>query len=169
MALQLPAAHSLTGCDTVSKVGTKHAALKALSSGHLKNFGQQELTKEMIDFAEIFLVVIIKPARSPIKTLDDLRILKYFDLKSQLDLTKLPCTTTTIQLHIIHSFYQCFRWIMAPIRDVTVSHPPLLYAYEVNGDFLEPLLLEEPTKPEDLPDPCICGKCARDTTCALVE
>ena len=55
VALQLPAAHSLTGCDTVSKVGTKHAALKALPSVHLENFGTAELTEEAIDHAEHFM------------------------------------------------------------------------------------------------------------------
>ena len=38
IVLQLPAAHSLTGCDTVSKVGTKYAALKSLPSIYLKTF-----------------------------------------------------------------------------------------------------------------------------------
>ena len=164
VALQLPAAHSLTGCDTVSKVGTKHAALKALPSVHLENFGTSELTEEAIDHAEHFLVDILKP-KSTVKTFDKLRELKYFDYKSDIDLTKLPCTSSTIRLHIAHGFYQCYRWIMAPKGDITITHPPQEYAYEAKGDCLEPILLNGPIKPDDLPEPCNCGKCARNNVC----
>ena len=86
----MPAAYSLTGCDTVSKVGIKHAALKALPSVHLENFGTAELTEEAIDHAEHFLVDILKPSQSTVKTFNELRELKYFDYKSDLNLTKLP-------------------------------------------------------------------------------
>ena len=130
VALQLPAAHSLTGCDTLSKVGTKHAALKALPSVHLENFGTSELTEEAIDHAEHFLVDILKP-KSTVKTFNELRELKYFDYKSDIDLTKLPYTSSTIRLHIARGFYQCYRWIMAPKGDITITDPPQEYAYEV--------------------------------------
>ena len=56
IAIQLPAMHSLTGCDTVSKVGTKYSALKKLPSDLISNFGLQECTEEMIEMAENFLV-----------------------------------------------------------------------------------------------------------------
>ena len=57
---QLPAAHSLTGCDTVAKVGTKRAMLKALQehSELIQNFGRDRLDKDAI-FAEKFLLKVI--------------------------------------------------------------------------------------------------------------
>ena len=103
---------------------------------------------------------------SNVKTFDELRNLKYFEYKVQLDLTKLPCTSTSIRLHILHGYYQCRRWIEAPIHDITVSHPPKFYGYRENGDVLEPVLVEEPVKPSDLPDPCVCVKCARENVCS---
>ncbi len=57
----LPAAYSLTGCDTVAKVGTKGAMLKALqdSSELLQNFGHDRLDENMILAAEQFLVKVV--------------------------------------------------------------------------------------------------------------
>ena len=54
-----PAVHDLTGCDTISKISTKAAALKAANAcdyEHLCFFGKHELTKEMIYNAEKFLL-----------------------------------------------------------------------------------------------------------------
>ena len=55
----LPAAHALTGCDTTSKVGTKAAAFKTAEKyGYelIYSFGKSELTDQMINDAETFLV-----------------------------------------------------------------------------------------------------------------
>ena len=55
----LPTIHALTGCDTMSKIGTKTAALKtAQEYGHelLCFFGKRELTDKMIDDADKFLL-----------------------------------------------------------------------------------------------------------------
>jgi len=133
--LQLPAAHSLTGCET------KHAALKSLPSDSLIDFGVIDLTDRLIDQAERFLVDIIKPAQSEVKTFNELRELKYYNYKSELELTKLPCASTTIRLHVIRAFYQCYRWVMAPNRDIATTHSPEDYAYQVTGEYLEPLLI----------------------------
>ena len=53
----LPAAHSLTGCDTVAKVGTKKAMLKASNdySNLIADFGTERLDADCILSAEIFL------------------------------------------------------------------------------------------------------------------
>ena len=93
--------------------------------------------------------------------------MKYFDYKYEIELTKLPCTSKTIRLHIIHALYQCYRWVMAPDRDIAISHlPPEDYAYQVTGKYLEPLLIDGPYIPDDLPEPCTCGKCARKNVCS---
>ena len=54
----LPAVHSLTGCDTTSKVGTKLSALQtARELGHeyLLTFGRSEISEDMISSADRFL------------------------------------------------------------------------------------------------------------------
>jgi len=50
----LPAPHALTGCDTTSKLGTKHAELMFVSSAYerLSTFGKTELTEEIMDDIE---------------------------------------------------------------------------------------------------------------------
>ena len=54
---QLPAGHSLTRCDTVAKVGTKNALLKALEKDYslISSFGHDRLDGDAIRDAEQFL------------------------------------------------------------------------------------------------------------------
>ena len=55
-----PAGHALTGCDTVSRVGTKHALLKAQSYGYLiKDFGVDILDGDNMDKAKHFVVKFV--------------------------------------------------------------------------------------------------------------
>ena len=57
----LPAVHSLTGCDTTSKVGTKKAALKGQPEVLLKHFGMSPTLSETdIRNAENYLVRVLK-------------------------------------------------------------------------------------------------------------
>ena len=57
----LPAGHSLTGSDSVAKVGTKAAMFKSLETeGDLiEDFGVDRLDEETLENAELFLVRII--------------------------------------------------------------------------------------------------------------
>ena len=114
----------------------------------------------MIRNGEQFLLDLIKPAQSTAKNFNELRLMRYFDYKADLDLTKLPCASSTIHLHIINSFYQCYKWVMAPEKDITIEHPPQHYCYDIKGDYLEPLLIDVINRPDELPEPCTCGKCA---------
>ena len=55
----LPTVHTLTGCNTTSKTGTKAAVLKTANAcgyEHLCFFGKHELTNEIIYNAEQFLL-----------------------------------------------------------------------------------------------------------------
>ena len=55
----LPTVHTLTGCNTTSKIGTKAAVLKTANAcgyEHLCFFGKHELTNEIIYNAEQFLL-----------------------------------------------------------------------------------------------------------------
>ena len=141
IALQLPAAHSLTGCDTVSKVGTKRKALKALPSNLIENIGTVDLNQKLVDNAESNLVNVLNSSKDEVKTFDELRFLKYYDYKSSLDLTKLPCTSSTIHYHILCAFYQCHRWIMAQKKDITTDLSPLNNGYSIKNDYIEPVLV----------------------------
>ena len=55
----LPVVHTLTGCDTTSKVGTKKKTLTVMKSrkhSDLKDFGKNELDQQMLEPAETFLL-----------------------------------------------------------------------------------------------------------------
>ena len=72
----LLAAHIGTGCDTLSRIGTKLAALNAIPELYLDGFGQGELTVERVKKCEEYLVQVQK-LNSDCTTFGALRVLKY--------------------------------------------------------------------------------------------
>ena len=59
----LPALHTLTGCDAISKFGTKPAALRANPIQYLKGFGSSPHGSDIefvIAKAEEYLVQVVK-------------------------------------------------------------------------------------------------------------
>ena len=104
----LPAIHSLSGCDTTSKVGTKHGALaRAKDFTYLiKDFGRVEMSDSMIENAEEYLIRVLAKEFTKI---DDLRSFKYHRMK-HLDFTKLPPTSTSLILYIKRAYLQANRW-----------------------------------------------------------
>ena len=98
----LSAAHSLTGCDTVVKVGTKGSMLNALEehSDLLENFATDRLDEDNILSAEKFLVKVIESKKlSGCPTFNDLRLKLYCQsmVKKYVDL---PCTSLALREHI---------------------------------------------------------------------
>lgn len=70
-----PVVHTLTGCDTTSKVGTKKKALTVMKSrkhSDLKDFGKNELDQQMLEAAETFLLKCM-PKSSTVTSFDSLR------------------------------------------------------------------------------------------------
>ena len=103
----LPAVHSLTVCDTSSKVGTKLSALQtARKMGHeyLLTFGRSEISEDMISSAERFLACCVSRS-SQFDTFDDLRNHMYHTKSLQLDL---PPTSASIRLYIRRAYLQCY-------------------------------------------------------------
>ena len=74
----LPAVHSLSGCDTTSKVSRKKSTLKvaSLRSDLLEGFGQGLLSENMISSAEKFMVGCISDL-DKVETFDELRHCQY--------------------------------------------------------------------------------------------
>ena len=106
----LPAVHALTGCDTTSKIGTKAAALKtAFACGIelLHSFGKTVISVEMIANAEKFLLNCIT-SNCKFNYLDELRYHIYHTKTFQLDLEKFPPTSSSIKLHIKHTYLQTY-------------------------------------------------------------
>ena len=81
-----------TGCDYLSRVGTKLGALRALPEKFLKHFGSKDLDEEQAKLAEEFLVNVLKN-NAVERTFDQLRYSQY---KKQLDLIDLPPTSHSV-------------------------------------------------------------------------
>ena len=69
-------AHIGTGCNTLSRIGTKLAALNAIPEMYLDGFGQGELTVERVKKCEEYLVQVQK-LNSDCTTFDALTVLEY--------------------------------------------------------------------------------------------
>ena len=85
-----------TGCDYLSKIGTKLGAINAFPEKYLQDFGKTELGPQQIALAEEYLVQVIKKDSNE-KTFDDLRYSLYL---KNLDLAGLPPTSHSVHGHI---------------------------------------------------------------------
>ena len=163
----LPAVHALGGCDTTSKIGTKKASLKAAEKygfQMLFRFGEDDLTPEMITSAEDFLVKCVSK-NNEITTFDDLRYKTFHKNVFQLDIEKLPCTSSSIVLHIKRAYLQCYRWVHAAyLEDIALN--PIDYGYSLNeNNVLAPEIVLPEITPDNFPIPCKCLKCSKATVC----
>ena len=166
MINMLPAVHTLTGCDTTSKVGTKKKALSLLKSGkytELKNFGATELLdSHLTKTAESFLVKCM-PSSSSASSFDELRHHVYHASKlDKLQIEKLPCCSSSLHFHILRAHRQCYT-----IRNCLsqVELPPENYGFDFDTEDGYVPRITSSNLPEDFPTPCTCGKCTKKTVC----
>ena len=162
----LPAIHALTGCDTTSKIATKSAALNTVqklgNSSLVLDFNSPQLTESSIQMAETFLVKCLKPA-TDLQTFDDLRLAAFNRNALKLDFERTACTSTNARKHIHRAYYQVQLWVQAPFRDASLTMDAEAYGFKRRENILVPEIVI--SKPEGLPDPCTCGKCARKNGC----
>ena len=157
----LPTVHALTGCDTTSKVSTKHAAFKVAEQGGLeliKDFGKLQLTSDMKQKVEKFLASAI--GGSKFDTMDKIRYFQYHHKGIKNNFEKLAPMSSSITLHIKRAYLQCYRWVSATDTNMQILNP-LDYGYELQDELLVPTVVSEPTIPDDFPNPCTCAKCFR--------
>jgi hypothetical protein len=162
----LPALHALTGCDTTSKIATKLAAINAVrkagNSSLIQNFDSPQLTEDAVTMAETFLVQCLKPS-TDMQSFDDLRLSAYDCNALTMDFEKTPCTSTNGRKHILRAYYQVQLWVQAPFRDASMIINAESHGFVRRDSLLVPDIVI--SKPEHLPDPCKCGKCARESSC----
>ena len=157
----LPAVHSLTGCDTTSKIGTKLMALKtARHSGKLlEDFGVAPLDEEMIQNAEQFIAKVLGSSKL---NCDGVRFEQYHQAKN-LSFSKLCPPSSTMMFHIKRAYLQCYMWMN--VLENHSSLDPLKYGYtEEDGNF-QPIITTEVVRPPEFVSPCTCRKCARSAVC----
>lgn len=94
-------AHILTGCDVMSKVGTKLAAVNSIKKGNaLTKFGGEFFDSRKS--AEVFLVNVLSIS-SKCETFDELRYEMYYEKKKSL--SELPPSSNMVHGHIRRSEY----------------------------------------------------------------
>lgn len=164
----LPAGHSLTGCDTVAKVGTKNAMLQCLE-GHsamfLRDFGKDRLDGDCIANAEKFLAKLVCTKNEDCDTFDELRVSRYHHQSFQKRLIDLPCTSNAIRENIKRAFVQAKLWLESPFGNAMETMDLELYGYEreLDSGNLTPKLFDGFSRPSDVPPPCKCTNCTKKT------
>ena len=80
------------------------------------------------------------------------------------DFERTVCTSNNARKHIYRAYYQVQLWVQAPFRDASLTMDAEAYGFERReNNILVPETVI--SKPEGLPDPCICGKCAYKNGC----
>jgi hypothetical protein len=158
----LPAGHALTGCDSVSKVGTKASLLKVLQSDSnlIQDFGLDVLDEEMMDRAEGFLVkVVCTKAFNECISFNELRAKMYLQLRDK-KFIQLPCSSNEIRQNIRRAYYQTRMWLESAHGDTR----EILNVEDFGFDnSFAPTWFSWPNRPLDIPLPCKCKSCVRRT------
>ena len=118
------------GCDTTSKVGTKSWALKSATNKiipTLVSFGQASFDEDVKAMAEKFLVGCISKNEN-IDAFDNLRNKTYYKKSTEINIEKLPPTSSSIALHIKRAYLQTYIWLHAPFMN-NLEIDPLQYGY----------------------------------------
>ena len=95
------------GCGTTSKVGTKSSALKLATNKNIStlvSFGQASFDEDMKATAEKFLVGCVSKDEN-IDDFDNLRNKTYKE-STEINIEKLPPTSSSIALHIKRAYLQ---------------------------------------------------------------
>ena len=147
----LLAAHVGTGCDTLSKIGTKLAALNAIPEMYLHGFGKGELSDEQTRKCEEYLVKVRK-LTTDCKTFDALRVVEYKENDSVFDLP--PTSHSIVEGHIPRWHYIVKEHLNLLNRSY-VPRDPCDYQWVLDNEDLLPaknlLLL-----PEEFSVTCSC-------------
>ena len=156
MCQVLPALHTLTGCDTTSKVGTKAAALKAKPLVYLKDFGKNlNNANTSLAKTEEYLVQVFKNG-VPYATMDELRYYIYHHAKN-VTFAELPPTSHALRAHILHAFHATYLQLNCLGNCEPVD--PRQFGFEEEDGLLKPTMNKR-LIPDDLPQSCTCTKCA---------
>ena len=169
---QLPAGHSLTGCDTVAKVGTKTQLLSVLESfdSLITDFGQEALDGDMIQQAEQFLLKMVTKKYQSCSTFNELRIKMYHHQSRDKKFVDLPCSSNTIHNNIRRLFMQAKLWLDAPYLNAAerMDSQEYGYVFHLNENLIVPKFHDDVVKPHDVPEPCKCTTCVK-RTCSCRE
>ena len=161
MALVIYKAHFVSGCDYVSKCGTKKAALKLDPVRHLHAFGNDNnLDNSMTAIVESYLTRVWAGLnmKTEATSFDKLR-LEIFSSSSYRDVTSLPPTSSVMRGHISRCFF-LVRNMETLLLENCQELNPLDYEWENQGGCLMPI-----KHLNLLPDDFL-GDCGCQTNCS---
>ena len=154
-------AHILTGDDSISKIGTKHASLLCDPQNLLVSFGESsEITEDEIEKAEKYLVDVWAGvrAKTKCKTFNQFR-LQNITSSTPKPLNSHPPTSSVIRGHLKRSYY-VIKNVVNLLNNPNISLDPLNYCWILDNDMLVPEKCLNPL-PEELTVICKCtGKCS---------
>ena len=131
----MPAIHSLTACDTTSKIGTKLQSFKAAQKHEhhiLAEFGARPRDEDMFNAVEHFLLdCMTRTANHSVDTSNEFRHDQYHSRGSTFSIDKFPCTSKSLRMHIRWAYYQCNLWLGAAARTSSFLDPTN-YGYNIN-------------------------------------
>ena len=141
-------AHIATGCDWISKLGTKSKALSKVQL--LDDFGECELNEDIIDTAEEYLVSVLKGK-------NEFRYYQYVKCSTPVHLL-VPSSYCVRNGHIMRMFYLVRRW-SSLLNEYFQQMDPTYYGWEENNGFLLPKKYLRKI-PKNLVNACGCKHCS---------
>ena len=161
-------AHIGSGCDHLSKLGTKRSCLLAHPEQVLKDFGKTALLDELqIEKAEEYLVKVFSGNNAAVKTFDELRVIAYKRNGSALDL---PPTSHSIKNGHVKRWWYLYKMSskLLQVEDDNITLDPCNYGWEsIEGDLYA--LKELKLLPDNLCKTCKCKSGCKSKQCSCVK
>ncbi|KAJ8686162.1 hypothetical protein QAD02_021956 [Eretmocerus hayati] len=156
----LPGLHAFTGCDSVSKIGTKKKGLDLMAHVQFRNslapLGNGSLlnVEEFKAIENLYLRILDKN-----ETDVDVCRANIFSNSCGvgLNLTKVPCTSDALHLHSLRASLQTYIWKSA----INANYLPMnftSFGYTIKDDSLLPIPMSKDAFPNDLVKACNCKK-----------
>lgn len=163
----LPALHSLTGCDTTSRVGTKKQMLSAAKLNFVQNalltLGDGLLSRQQFQDLEKVCTYLISKHQT---TADELRHkLICQNIGFALNLSRVICTSDALYLHCLRASAQTYLWKYSS-EPMFEPIDFLKFGYELREGNLYPKQMSKNALPISLINPCKCKTNCRTMSCS---
>ena len=96
------------------------------------SFDQASFDEDLKAMAEKFLVACVSKDEN-IDDFDNLLNKTYYKKSTEINIEKLPPTSSSIALHIKRAYLQTYIWLHAPFMN-NLEIDPLQYGYEIDED-----------------------------------
>jgi len=118
----------------------------------------------MIQQAEQFLINVSTKKYRSCSTFNELRAKLYHHQSNDKRFVDLPCASITLHNNIRRAFLQTKLWLDSPFLNATDTMEFQDYGYVclLNENMILPKL-DDDIKPADVPEPCKCTTCVRQT------